>query len=284
MNPDGFDDVRLLLRDADPGPLPDLDVDAILRDGVRARRRATAERWLAAAAVVVVLGGAAAGIAYLERPAQVYTAGPSASSTTGTVPEPLSADQWLLYGQLGIDAASSVRYVGELGTTPDGTVVTVDTVLGRGTAQGTVTAGGATSRYLTVGGRTYMEPAALLELGLVPASAVDGAAWVVLGGERFRVPTGVPGPAGTADASRMNPVLVEQRVVDGTATQGISTVWDDGSGTLGKRVFYLEADRPYRPLLVTIDGREVSRFSEWNAPVSTPVAPPAADVVDVPGL
>ena len=32
------------------------------------------------------------------------------------------------------------------------------------------------------------------------------------------------------------------------------------------------------------DGREFARYSEWNAPVTTPVAPPESEVVDIPGL
>lgn len=288
MNPDGFDDVRLLLHDAHPGPLPDLDVDRILRDGARERRRRSRAQWYAVAAVLVVVAAVAATLLTVTRPEALGPSGsPSPSGASGSTfrPVPQSPDQWLLYAQPAVDEASSVRAVALL--YPGYSTATVDAVLGRGSADGTVTFDGVTSRYVAIGGDTYVEPAVLVKLGVIREGDAGAARWVRLGApdrSRFRVPGRVSALFDLADASRMSATYGTSRVVDGIPTTAIDTNIQGLEAQGEVQTFYLTTEAPHLPLLITRDGTEIARFSDWNAPVATPVAPPASEVVDIPGL
>jgi hypothetical protein len=286
VNPDGFDDVRVLLHELDPGPLPVLDVDAILRGGELERRRRARSQWYAVAAALLVVAAVGAGLLSIARPQAAGPVAPSPSATPGASsfrPVPQSPDQWLLYAQPDVDAASSVRVVALL--SPGFSTATVDAVLGRGTAQGTVSFEGVTSRYISVGGETYVEPAALVKLGFATAAQVGSAAWLRLSPpdqSRFRLPSSVSALYDLAYASRMTPSYGTPRVVDGIATTAIDTNIE-GIEAQGKvQTYYLATEAPHLPLLITRDGEELARFSDWNAPVTTPVAPPASEVTTVP--
>ena len=287
MTTDGFDDVRLLLHDAHPGPLPDLDVESILREGARLRRRTTRDRWLAVAAAVLVVAGAGVAVAQISRPAPVGPSDPSTPSA-GFAPKPFSPETWLLYSQTGIDAASSVHFVGELGTSPDGVTMSVDAVLGQRSAQGSLDAEGVTSRYLTTAdGVTYVEPAALVKAGVITAGDAGSASWVRLSPpsqSRFRAPGSVRGAVNVADFYRWDPGYAEPRVIGGRATVAISIDASQIAPRAKTQTFFFDEQAPYLPLLIERDGRQIATFSDWNAPVTTPVAPPASDVVDIPGL
>jgi hypothetical protein len=289
MTPDGFDDVRVLLRELDPGPLPDLDVDAIVRGGELERRRRARSRWYAVAAVLVVVAAVGAGLLTLARPEAVGPAAPGGSSspTPGTSsfrPTPYTPQQWLLYAQPDIDNASSVR-VRQL-LAPGQSTATVDAVLGPRTADGTVSVDGVTSRYIAVDGVTYVEPAVLVQLGLMSVPPEGTARWVKLSGQRFRLPSGVRSAGGVnlADGSGMALGYGAARDVDGTPTTVIETQIDAGNGVPARQSYFLRTEAPHLPLLLERDGREIARFSDWNAPIATPVAPPASEVTTVPGL
>ncbi|MFN8167821.1 MAG: hypothetical protein U0S36_03460 [Candidatus Nanopelagicales bacterium] len=289
MTPDGYDDVRVLLRELDPGPLPDLDVDAIVRGGELERRRRARSRWYAVAAVLVVVAAVGAGLLTLARPEAVGPAAPGGSSspTPGTSsfrPTPYTPQQWLLYAQPDIDDASSVRVVEKLA--PGVSDIGIDAVLGRDTAQGVLTVGSTTSRYVAVDGVAYVEPAALLALSLVTPQQVGDARWVRLGGERFRLPTEVRSAPGTAlaDMPHGEARFGAARTIDGTPATAIETQVDLGDGKVRTQTYYLATEPPRFPLIIELDGEEVARFSDWNAPVTTPVLPPASEVVTVPGL
>jgi hypothetical protein len=288
MNPDGFDDVRVLLHGIDPAPLPVLDVDAILRGGELERRRRARSRWYAVAAALLVVAAVGAGLLSIARPQAAGPVSPSPSASAGASsfrPVPQSPDQWLLYAQPDVDAASSVHVVALL--SPGFSTATVDTVLGRGTAQGTISFEGVTSRYLAVDGQTYVEPAVLVKLGLATDAQVGSAAWVRLGPpdqSRFRPPSTVSALYDLAYASRMSASYGTPRVVDGVATTAIDTDIE-GIEAQGKvRTYYLSTEAPHLPMLITQDGEEIARFTDWNAPVTTPVAPPASEVTTVPRL
>ena len=291
MNPDGFDDVRLLLRQADCGPLPRLDVEALLRAGERERRRHSRARWYAVAAVLLVVAAVGAGLLTLVRPEAAGPAGrggsptPSGTSSAAFAPMPQSPDQWLLYAQPAVDSASSVHLVELLA--PGAGSATVDVVLSPAGADGTVTFQGVTSRYVAVGGVTYVEPAVLVKLGAIREGDAGTARWVRLGPPgtsrlRPRPPSTIPFTF--ADASRWSPTYAEPRTVDGVATTAIATNVEGLLATGKVQTFYLTTAAPHLPLLIELDGMEVARFSDWNAPVTTPVAPAASEVVDVPGL
>lgn len=287
MTPDGYDDVRVLLREADPGPVPFFDVDAILRGGELERRRRARSRWYAVAAVLVLVAAIGAGLLTLAKPEAVGPAAPSGSTTPGTSsfrPTPTTPQQWLLYAQPDIDAASSVR-VRQL-LAPGVSDARVDVTLGRDSADGTLTTGGVTSRYVAVGGATYVEPAALKALGLVTDAQVGDARWVQLGGIRFRLPSGVRSAEGVniADGSRFAVGYGTARDVDGTPTTAVETQIDTGNGVVATQTYFLRAEAPHLPLLIERDGKEIARFTDWNAPIVTPVAPPASEVTTVPGL
>jgi hypothetical protein len=289
MTPDGYDDVRVLLRELDPGPLPDLDVDAIVRGGELERRRRARSRWYAVAAVLVVVAAVGAGLLTLARPEAVGPAAPGGTSSPGTfAPKPFSPQTWLLYAQPGIDAASSVRYQADLGTSPDGVTVSVDTVLGARSAQGTLDADGVTSRYITTrDGVTYVEPAVLVKTGVMKAGDAGSASWVRLSPpseSRFRAPGSVRDTIDVAYFSAMGPEYATPRVVDGRTTKAISVNATEIVPGAKVQTFFLDEQAPYHPLLVERDGRQLARFSDWNAPVTEPVAPPASDVTTVPGL
>jgi hypothetical protein len=290
MTPDGYDDVRVLLRELDPGPLPDLDVDAIVRGGELERRRRARSRWYAVAAVLVVVAAVGAGLLTLARPEAVGPAAPGGSSspTPGTSsfrPTPYTPQQWLLYAQTDIDTASSV-HVREL-LEPDYSSGSIDAVLGATSAIGTITFQGVTSRFVSINGADYVQPAVPIKAGLMTQAQAGGASWVRLSepyDSRFRIPQGVRSVIGTADASRWSATFGTPRVVDGTPTTAIDTDIRQLQADGEVMTFYLTAEPPYLPLLVVRDGKEIQRFSDWNAPIATPVAPPASEVTTVPGL
>lgn len=287
MNPDGFDDVRVLLREIDPAPLPVLDVDAILRGGELERRRRARSRWYAVAAALLVVAAVGAGLLSIARPQAAGPVGPGVPSST-FAPTPFSPQTWLLYAQPGVDAASSVHYAAVLGTSPTGVTLTVDTELGVSSAQGTLDAEGVVSRYLTTSdGVSYVEPAVLVKTGVIKAGEAGSATWVRLSApleSRFRVPSSVRGVADVGYFSGFDPAYGTSRVIDGTPATAIDTGYDVGDGTVQAQTIYLTTTAPYLPLLVERDGKEVARFTDWNAPVAPPVAPPASEVVAIPGL
>jgi hypothetical protein len=245
------------------------------------------DRWLAAAAVVLVLAGAGAAVAQISRPEAVSPSDPITPSGS-FAPKPFSPQTWLLYAQPGIDAASSVHYKAELGTSPNGVTVSVDTILGLRSAQGTLDAEGVTSRYITTtDGVTYVEPAALVKAGIIKSGDGGSATWVRLSPpseSRFRAPSSVRDTVDVGYFSSFDPVYGTPRVVDGRATQAISVNVAQVVAGATIRTFYLDQQPPYLPLLIDDDGRVSARFTDWNAPVTTPVAPPASEVIDIPGL
>ena len=178
--------------------------------------------------------------------------------------------------------------MGELGTTPDGVVVSVDTVLGVRSAQGSVIADGVTSRYLTTpDGVTYVEPAALVKAGIIKAGDAGSASWVRLSPPpetRFGVPGSVRATVDLAYFSSWKPEYATSRVIDGRATTAISVDATNLDPEAKVQTFYLDQQPPYLPLLIERDGREFARYTDWNAPITSPVAPPESEVVDIPGL
>ena len=122
-------DVRALLAGLDAGPLPELDVDAVMRGGRRYRRRQTTYRSVASLAVVLVAIGIVAGVARLSAgPAPRPVTSPTPASSPGPTGSPSPS------GWAAPNAAASFTLTGSMGTArvratatllADGTVLVV---------------------------------------------------------------------------------------------------------------------------------------------------------------
>jgi hypothetical protein len=84
-----FDEVRARLQRFDLGPLPDIDLDDVVRRGHSHRRRAFAERVLAVAAVAALIVGVAVAVPHLGRePEPPVVVSPTPTSTGAPTPTP----------------------------------------------------------------------------------------------------------------------------------------------------------------------------------------------------
>lgn len=277
MSIDQYDDIRALLRSAEPDGVPAYDAEAIMAAGAGARRRRVAEQWLAVAAVAVLLTVVGVVVTQAARRDAAPPVAPTPTASAGFRPVPLTADQWLQFSQVSVNEATSVHVVQTLAP---GLVVDLDIVPGGG--KGTVTAKDVTSRCINVGGQQYVEPQVLVALGDAASRAIPSGSWVRLTqSERFAFLCS--GGANPGNGWGRQPVLGPDDVVDGrtvkTVTFDVTDMWPGAR----RMTYYIDAQAPYLPLRVVLDGQEVGRFTSWNtldAPAPTP--PPAASVVDLP--
>ena len=266
---------RTVLREFDLGPLPPLDLDDVVRRGHRRRRAAAVQRVAAVVAVVLVAG---AGFATVHTrlqgtPTPVSTVTPTPTPT----PSPSTASERVTAVMNAVASADSVHVVARL--FPGGEC-TLDVVVTKAGAIGTLTYRGKTAQYLGVGGALYMKGDALSS-GILPIQDKQIAAahgrWLLmtsLGPSTFMNLTELSKsfypPHGTT------PALGQTRTIDGTPTIALT----DQGGSVD--VQYVEVDAPYRPVLVETPNHVLGfTFSNWDAPApSLPLAPAPADVYD----
>jgi hypothetical protein len=267
---------RTVLQEFDLGPLPALDLDDVVRRGHRRRRVAVVQRVTAAVVVALVAG---VGIATVR--ASVHgTPSPTSTLTPAPTPtpSPSTAAERVSSVMNAVATASSVHVVAQLAAV-DGPS-TLDVVVTKDGAIGTLTHQGRTAQYLGVGGALYMRGDGLTgypPLGPDQLAAANGR-WLLmtsLGPSTYMNLTDLSRsfypPHGTT------PILGATRTIDGTAAIAVT------EPQMGSRfVQYLEVDAPYRPVLIeTTNHVLATTFSDWDAPApAIPSAPDAADVYD----
>jgi hypothetical protein len=108
---------RTRLREFDLGPMPELDLDDLIRRGHRHRRMRFVDRALAAAAVVLLVAGAVFGLTRLtgHRDPDVVAPSPTPTATAPTTPPPSPAPTALgtpvvEFTGLGVDGAVGVGF------------------------------------------------------------------------------------------------------------------------------------------------------------------------------
>jgi hypothetical protein len=267
-------EARAVLHGFDLGPLPQLDLDDVVRRGHR-RRRVVAAQTVAASvvvALVVGVGFAAAHGRLTGTPPPTSTVSPTPTASPSTAVERLTAVMDAVAG------ASSVHVVSQLGGPGGGS--TLDVVVTKDGALGTFTHAGKTAVYLGVGGNVYMKGAALAGSTLPLQDSQIAAA----GDRWFLMTHGFSTYMDLTELSRSfyplhgaTPMLGATRTIDGTRTVAVTQ-----PGTDNIFVWYLEQDAPYRPVLIeTPDHILTTTFDDWDAPAPTlPSAPAPADVYD----
>ena len=262
-------ETRAVLREFDLGPLPALDLDEVVRRGHRRRRTAAVQR--SAAVVVVVLvasaGFAAAHAHSTHTPPPVSTVSPTPSPS----PSPTTAAERVLAVMNAVTAADSVHVVAGLAGGS-----TLDVVVTKDGAQGTLTHQGKTYTYLGVGGALYIKGEAFDAFGLLSPTqvAAERGRWVLM----------TTGPLNMF----MNLTTLGQWFYpqNGTALTLGQTTTINGTpaialvNNVNPDVAYVEVDAPYLPVLVE-DATHVNHwvFSQWNASApGLPSAPAPADV------
>jgi hypothetical protein len=263
---------RTLLRRFDLGPLPELDLDEVMRRGRRRRRSIAASRVAAVVAVAVVVG---VGFATLHGRSEST---PSPVSTVNPTPSPSTAAERVTAVMNAVNTATSVHVLAQF---PQGS--SLDVVVTQHGALGTLTYKGKTYTYLAVGGgvdfAVYIKGDGFDDYGmLTPAQvATMHGRWVDVTQQG-----GGPGPfMNLAMLSQWfypshgnTTTLGQTKSIDGTST--IAMV--NGGMDTTPPTTYVEINAPYRPVLVQYPSDSWT-FSQWNAPAPTlPAAPAPADV------
>jgi hypothetical protein len=268
-----LEEARVVVRKFDLGPLPTLDLDEVMRRGLRRRRGAVAVRFAVAAVMVAV---AAAGFATVHARGQ-HTPSPVSTVSPTPTPSPSTMAGRVLAVMDAITAADSVHVVVR-GT--DGT--TLDVVVTKHGAQGTLTYRGNTYTYFGAGGALYIKgKEGFNGFGVLNATqvAAERGRWVLA--------TQIP-----AFNDFMNlkiladwfypeagvlPTLGQPKTINGTSTFTLV----NSVNSVNPYHEYIEVNPPYRPVLVEA-ATEQWTFSDWNAHAPTPSAPaPAPAPADV---
>jgi hypothetical protein len=260
-----LEEARAVVRRFDVGPLPPLDLDEVMRRGLR-RRRAAAVQRVALVAVLVVV--AAAGLATVHARGQ-HTPSPVSTTSPTPTPSPSTMAGRVLAVMDAITATDSVHVVVRR---TDGT--TLDVVVTKDGAQGTLTYRGNTYTYLGAGGALYIKGDGFDAFGILNPTQVAAAHG------RWFLATQT-GPYNDfmnlkilADwfypQAGVLPTLGQPKTINGTSTFELVN-------SVNPYHEYVEANPPYRPVLVQ-SATEQWTFSDWNARAPTPSAPAPADV------
>ncbi len=270
---------RAVLHEFDLGPLKPLDVDDVIRRGHRRRRAAFVQA--AAAALVVVLavtGGIAAvqsRVGNTPSPATGTTdsptsaPSPSDSPTTETVPAAVI--------MASVADSQSVHVVTRIGG------ATLDVVVTKAGAHGTLTYQGKTSEYLGVdgakgpNGALYVEPDALSG-NYLSADQVTKAQgrWVLMTGvsplNHFMNILALSQSFYPSHGTSLR--LGPTKTINGVQTIALQ------SDVEGAPALYVEIVSPYHPVRTETVAHVVgTTYSDWDAPApELPSAPAASDV------
>jgi hypothetical protein len=255
---------RSLLREFDLGPLPDLDLDELIRRGHRARRIRTLDRWATVAIVAVVCAGTVVVTGQLGQhrsSSPVTHLGPTPSPTAS----PTTAAERQANATASILTAVSVHVHRVFDS-----LTTLDVVVTQTGAVGTLTHAGKSSPYLGVNDALYVKGDALVGFLVQDTqfSAAHGR-WMLMTSyaplNNYRnlkaLAQSLSTPSGTPP-----PTLGHTQSIQGTTTIGLVN-------TAGATM-YVDVTAPYVPYLVTNqNGTPVETLSNWNA--TAPRIPPA---------
>jgi hypothetical protein len=256
-----------LLREFDLGPLPDLDLDELIRRGHRARRIRTVDRLAAVVAIVAVVCG---GAVVVTRQLEQHRASPPVTHlgpTPTTTASPTTAAEREATAKAAILTAVSVHvhFVFDIFTT-------LDVVVTQTGAVGTLTHSGKSSPYLGVNDALYVKGDALVGFLLQDAqfTAANGR-WMLMTNyaplNSYRNLKALAQSLSTPYGTRP-PTLGHTQNIQGTATIGLVN-------TAGATM-YVAISAPYVPYLVTNqNGTPVETLSNWNATAPPIAAAPA---------
>jgi hypothetical protein len=237
------------------------------------------DRWLAVAAVVLLLVGVGVGLAHVGGD-RVGPVQPPVTSDTPTS-APTTPSQYLAAAQAAIRDADSVTVDAFIhpGSGPVAGRLTV-LVDAHGATGSLFVERRGTSRFVADGSHVYVEPAALEWMGLISAREAEKAhgRWISMIGNaslnRFRTLSSLA-------ASLDDPSWPRPHFSNDPAGVTLAVLERTISGTPWRLT--MQPSAPHRPLgseFGPADADNLIGFGTWDAPMTPPVLPGAADIYD----